>query len=320
MGYFWDNLWILCEYVLDTFWILLWYFWNTLVILLWYFWNTFGIVFIYFWYTCWISSSFFSPHLFPLLPVSFRFFLFFLGSTLLFFVFLDLWCLGTWYIYALHDFFVLFQFGDHIRFLAVPAHITDVTCWSYSYSQQGSCKRLSHCKVARKPWATSTRESENRWRGLWLPCLLRRLTWVAAETMRLSTHSEYYLQGQENFSKKSSSTIFFSCLPSGPILETGTQLKARFSIVIKQTFNVWAEVRSVSNFFWNHQFELIFHKFFPKRNWLSILVTKPLRNFFWRTFFNYCRFLELIHLQNRVFHTYISSNAAETLQFEDLAV
>ena len=31
-------------------------------------------------------------------------------------------------------------------------------------------------------------------------------------------------------------------------------------------------------------------------------------------------FLELIHLQNRMFHTCISSNAAETLQFEDLAV
>ena len=88
---------------------------------------------------------------------------------------------------------------------------------------------------------------------------------------------------------------------------------------IKQTFNVRAEVRLVSNFFWNHPFELIFHKFFPKTNSFSILVTKPLRKIFWRTFFNFFRFLELIHLQNRVFYTNISSNAAETLQFEDLA-
>ena len=89
---------------------------------------------------------------------------------------------------------------------------------------------------------------------------------------------------------------------------------------IQQTFNVWAEVRSVSNFFWNHQFELIFHKFYPKTNRFSSLMTKPLSNFFWSTLFNLCRFLELIYHQNRVFHTYISSNAAETLQFEDLAV
>ena len=27
--------------------------------------------------------------------------------------------------------------------------------------------------------------------GLWLPCLLRRFTWMAAETMRTSTHSVY---------------------------------------------------------------------------------------------------------------------------------
>ena len=89
---------------------------------------------------------------------------------------------------------------------------------------------------------------------------------------------------------------------------------------IKQTFNVRAEVRSFSNFFWTDQFELIFHKFFPKTNKFSSLVTKPLKKKNWRTFFNFCRFLELIHLQNRVFHTYISINAAETLQCEDLAV
>ena len=37
--------------------------------------------------------------------------------------------------------------------------------------------------------SASTKERENSWPGLWLPCLLRRLTWVAAENMRLSTHS-----------------------------------------------------------------------------------------------------------------------------------
>ena len=36
------------------------------------------------------------------------------------------------------------------------------------------------------------RESKNSWPGLWLPCLLRRLTWVTAETMGLSTHSAVY--------------------------------------------------------------------------------------------------------------------------------
>ena len=90
--------------------------------------------------------------------------------------------------------------------------------------------------------------------------------------------------------------------------------------LLEQTFNVRAEVRSVSNFFLNHPFELIFLKFFPKTNRFSSLVTKPLRKFFWRTFFNFGRFLELIHLENRVFHTYISSNTAETLQSKDLAV
>ena len=40
-----------------------------------------------------------------------------------------------------------------------------------------------------QPSLASTKESENMWQGLWLPCLLRRLTWLAAETMRLSTHS-----------------------------------------------------------------------------------------------------------------------------------
>ena len=54
-----------------------------------------------------------------------------------------------------------------------------------SFSQRKSCTRLSDCKVARKPLTASTRESENSWSGLWLPGLLRRLTLVAAETMRL---------------------------------------------------------------------------------------------------------------------------------------
>ena len=40
-----------------------------------------------------------------------------------------------------------------------------------------------------QPSSASTRECENSWPELWLLCLLRRLTWVAAETMRLSTHS-----------------------------------------------------------------------------------------------------------------------------------
>ena len=61
---------------------------------------------------------------------------------------------------------------------------------------------------------------------------------------------------------------------------------------------------------------------FPKTNRLSSLMTIPLREKKkWRPFFlNFCRFLELIQLLNTVFHTYISSNAAETLQFKDLAV
>ena len=40
-----------------------------------------------------------------------------------------------------------------------------------------------------QPSLASTRESENSWPGLWLLCLLRRLTWEAAETIGLSTHS-----------------------------------------------------------------------------------------------------------------------------------
>ena len=50
-----------------------------------------------------------------------------------------------------------------------------------------------------------------------------------------------------------------------------------FTLGIQQILNVRAEVRSVSNFFWNHLFELIFHKFFLKTNRFSSLVTKPLR-------------------------------------------
>ena len=42
--------------------------------------------------------------------------------------------------------------------------------------------------------------------------------------------------------------------------------------------------------------------------------------FFLKDIFQFLQVLELIHLQNWVFHTYISSNTAETLQFEDLAV
>ena len=49
---------------------------------------------------------------------------------------------------------------------------------------------------------------------------------------------------------------------------------------LQQTFNVRAEVRPVSNFFWNHQFEHIFYKFYPKTNRFSSLVIKPLRKFF----------------------------------------
>ena len=41
-----------------------------------------------------------------------------------------------------------------------------------------------------QPSSASTRERGNSWPGLWLLCHLRRLTWVAAETMRLSTHSQ----------------------------------------------------------------------------------------------------------------------------------
>ena len=40
-----------------------------------------------------------------------------------------------------------------------------------------------------QPSSASTRESENSWPKLWPPCFLRRLTWVPAETMTLSTHS-----------------------------------------------------------------------------------------------------------------------------------
>ena len=47
-------------------------------------------------------------------------------------------------------------------------------------------------------------------------------------------------------------------------------------IALKHTLNVPAEVRSVSNFFWSQQYELIFHKVFPKKNRFSSLVTKPL--------------------------------------------
>ena len=44
-----------------------------------------------------------------------------------------------------------------------------------------------------QPSSASTRESENSWPGLWLPCLLRRLPWVVAETMKLSTHQQFLI-------------------------------------------------------------------------------------------------------------------------------
>ena len=56
---------------------------------------------------------------------------------------------------------------------------------------------------------------------------------------------------------------------------------------IEQTLDVWAEVRSVTPFFWNHQFELIFHNVFPKTNRFSSLVTKPLRKFFLEDIFQF---------------------------------
>ena len=58
--------------------------------------------------------------------------------------------------------------------------------------------------------------------------------------------------------------------------------------LLKQTLNVWADVRSVSNFVWNHQCELIFHKIFTKTNRFTSLVTKSLRIFFWTTFLDFC--------------------------------
>ena len=67
---------------------------------------------------------------------------------------------------------------------------------------------------------------------------------------------------------------------------------------IKQTLDVQAEVRLVSNFVWNHQCKLIFHIIFTK---INSLVTKACikEMFFWRIFFFYfCGFLELIHLIN----------------------
>ena len=58
-----------------------------------------------------------------------------------------------------------------------------------------------------------------------------------------------------------------------------------------------------------------FYKVIPKMNRFSSLVTKPLKTSFLEDMF-----LELIHLLNRVWHTNISRNATEMLQFEDLAV
>ena len=55
-----------------------------------------------------------------------------------------------------------------------------------------------------QPSSVSTRESENSWTGLWLTCLIRRLIWVAAETMRLSTHS-----AQSTLDKSSPQHILF---------------------------------------------------------------------------------------------------------------
>ena len=40
---------------------------------------------------------------------------------------------------------------------------------------------------------------------------------------------------------------------------------------------------------------------------------------FFKDFFCFNRFLELLNLLNRVFHTKTLSNAAETLQFKDFA-
>ena len=55
-----------------------------------------------------------------------------------------------------------------------------------------------------QPSSASTKESENIWLGLWLSCLLRRLTWIAAESMRLSTDSDQsvYLYDDKTVWKK----------------------------------------------------------------------------------------------------------------------
>ena len=90
----------------------------------------------------------------------------------------------------------------------------------------------------------------------------------------------YYEVWKINLNSKTCTTLI--CGGPDPSLVVWGQQRS-----LKQTLNIWAEVRSVSNFFWNHQFELIFHKFFPKTNRFSSLVTKPLRKFFLEDIFQF---------------------------------
>ena len=64
------------------------------------------------------------------------------------------------------------------------------------------------------------------------------------------------------------------------LLKNPPKICMHVNIALNQTYNVRAKVRSISNFFWNHQFELIFHKYFPKTNRFASLVTKPLGKIF----------------------------------------
>ena len=62
-------------------------------------------------------------------------------------------------------------------------------------------------------------------------------------------------------------------------------LECRKSSSLKQTLDVWAKVRSVSNFFFfNHQCDLMFHKILTKTNRFISLVTQSFTNFFGQHF------------------------------------
>ena len=57
------------------------------------------------------------------------------------------------------------------------------------------------------------------------------------------------------------------------------------------TLSIWLEIEFTNNiFFWKHPFALIDHKLFLIKNKIHGVITKSLRNFFWKRVFSFQAF------------------------------